>query len=566
MLSSRYNLKRRVASLPPLSAEIFNEKVLANKATAAATAAKASFEKACAACNKTYFSENAYQNHLGSQRHRINVARRGTGAGDGDDATSVMSSTFSLGDSLAESNGTLDQEAEAEFVDVVQKMKGTAIDEKEEDATSPVSRRPSRPHHSGASEARPEHPLSDTTSSQQTSRTPSVANSTQESPDAPLRSCMFCSYTSPSFPLNMDHMFKIHSLFIPEKDFLVDLEGLTRYLYEKVTIDHECLYCGKAKFSTHAIQTHMKDRGHNMIAFNTEDEMLEIGEFYDFSSTYSDPEDEVESDDDGSNSTSKGGVNLGARRSEQTVGADGESLPDAEEDGWETDSTISDVPTDEITSVPIDDRSHRYAQLKLSRHHSHNDPRPHRNADGWHSRAHPTPHAVYHDEFELHLPSGRTAGHRSLNKYYRQNLRNYPSPAERESRRAITAGSGSASSGDEEMSDADNDRPSRGREVVTRANGGLGMIGVDDAKKKEVRAIEKRHRREQLRQRNRYQAGNEKRGNFQKHYRVSNPHRRLIHRWLTTCRILCYNSRQRIASRWRLVHPQWRWLCCITGV
>ena len=37
----RYNLKRRVASLPPLTSEIFAEKVLANKASAAATAARA---------------------------------------------------------------------------------------------------------------------------------------------------------------------------------------------------------------------------------------------------------------------------------------------------------------------------------------------------------------------------------------------------------------------------------------------------------------------------------------------------------------------------------------------
>ena len=35
------------------------------------------------------------------------------------------------------------------------------------------------------------------------------------------------------------------------------------------------------------------------------------------------------------------------------------------------------------------------------------------------------------NEFELHLPSGRTAGHRSLRTYYRQNLANYPTANER---------------------------------------------------------------------------------------------------------------------------------------
>src|SRR6201986_223377 len=71
----RYNLKRRVASLPPLSSEIFAEKVLATQADAAATAARALFEKVCEVCQKTYYSENAYNNHLGSKRHKINTAQ-----------------------------------------------------------------------------------------------------------------------------------------------------------------------------------------------------------------------------------------------------------------------------------------------------------------------------------------------------------------------------------------------------------------------------------------------------------------------------------------------------------
>jgi len=59
----------------------------------------------------------------------------------------------------------------------------------------------------------------------------------------------------------------------------------------------------------------------------------------------------------------------------------------------------------------------------------------------------------------------------------------------------------------------------RGRQVVTRANGGLGMIGVSDAKKREVQAVEKRDLKRAQRAQNRYQAGNERRGNFQKHFR-----------------------------------------------
>jgi pre-60S factor REI1 len=261
-----------------------------------------------------------------------------------------------------------------------------------------------------------------------------------------------------------------------------------------------------------------------MIAFESEEVLIEIGQFYDFTSTYSDAGEEDDSDSFDSTTNETGGIKLGAARQATTTTISGDvSAPAADDEGWETDSTLSDVPTDEITAIPLGDRSHRYALLARSRHHSHGDPRPHRSADGWHSHAHTTPVAVYHDEFELHLPSGRTAGHRSLNRYYRQNLRNYPGVAERmelqqQQRRAIASGSESSLDRD---AHADGDMGGRGRQLVTRGNGGLGMVGVSEAKKAEIRAVEKRERRREQRERNKYQAGNEKRGNLQKHFRVS---------------------------------------------
>ncbi|KAK3073422.1 pre-60S factor rei1, partial [Teratosphaeriaceae sp. CCFEE 6253] len=130
----RYNLKRRVASLPPLTSEIFAEKVLSNKAATAATAARASFEKRCDACDKSYFSEGAYINHLGSQKHRILLAR--LNAKSGNETDSLADSTFSLGEpvdtaSTTASTVTLSAEdatAEAEFEEVVEGIKKTGLD------------------------------------------------------------------------------------------------------------------------------------------------------------------------------------------------------------------------------------------------------------------------------------------------------------------------------------------------------------------------------------------------------------------------------------------------------
>lgn len=264
-----------------------------------------------------------------------------------------------------------------------------------------------------------------------------------------------------------------------------------------------------------------------MIGFETDEELVEIGEFYDFRSSYPDADRfqqmEQDMDSDDSTSTAGGGVKLGAARKTVTRTEDDDAVISGEEEdeGWETDSTVSSVPTDEITAVPID-RTHRHKDLNKSRHHAHGDPRPHKSADGFHSHAHATPVAVYHDDYELHLPTGRTAGHRSLNKYYRQNLRNYPGVAERmeaAQRRAIAGAASSDSDGDGD-GDVDMEDGGRGRQqLITRANGGLGMVGVSDSKKAEIRAVEKREQKRELRARTKYQAGNERRANFQKHFR-----------------------------------------------
>lgn len=413
-----------------------------------------------------------------------------------DDASSVMSSTFSLGEPLETASNV-------ETASVA-----SAATDRPEDRDADLAQLAGRVQNATLTEI------------DNQSEAPSNAG-TDNVVQVVLNQCLFCNSICETLDDNITHMAKQHGMFIPEKEFLVDLEGLLSYLHEKIHDDHQCLYCGQLKHTATGIQTHMRDRGHCMIPYSTEDEMLEIGEFYDFRSTYSDDEEDDESTD-GADDQQEGGVKLGAARATKVTietedGDQDEDMADEDDEGWESDGSLSSVPTDEITSVPIDDHSHRYKTLDRHRHHSHTDPRPHRNTDGYHSHAHSTPHAVYHDEYELHLPTGRTAGHRSLAKYYRQNLRNYPTPEERAEQRLLE---GRHDSDDEE--EARNSRQTgRGRQIVTRAEGGLGMLGVSDVKKKEVQVAEKREKRREQRARDRYQWGNDKRGNNQKHFRVS---------------------------------------------
>lgn len=55
--------------------------------------------------------------------------------------------------------------------------------------------------------------------------------------------------------------------------------------------------------------------------------------------------------------------------------------------------------------------------------------------------------------------------------------------------------------------------------MSVRAQGGTGMIGVTDSRKKEVQAAEKRDRKREERGRQHHQWGVGKRGNAQKHFR-----------------------------------------------
>ncbi|KAJ5669514.1 Cytoplasmic 60S subunit biogenesis factor REI1 [Penicillium macrosclerotiorum] len=401
-----YNMKRRMASLPPVALDTFNEKVLAAKATSSQAAAKASFEKTCHPCQKTFYSENSYQNHIKSSKHKQREARLSK---DGDDA-SVLSSAFSLGEPVNKSH-------ENEVAKVTDGLKSTTIQE-EDDEDEEIQ---------GGKD------------------------------DYSVSRCLFCRADSADAQTNVEHMYKAHGMFIPERDYLVDLDGLLHYLYRKITENHECLYCHAIRNNAAGARTHMRDKGHCMIAFEAEEEQIEIGQYYDFRSTYSDDEDEDEDED----MADAGGVKV--------QGSDGD------DEGWETETSASSVDGDET-------HSHRKAPL------------------------------IYEDEWELHLPSGKSVGHRSLAKYYRQNLHNYPTAEERATRQLAI-----------ENGEIEEEEKSRGRNqnraLITRANGGTGMIGASDHQKQTVAVAERRERTRGLRQENRYKARLERANNFQKHFR-----------------------------------------------
>ncbi|KAJ3530164.1 hypothetical protein NM208_g9447 [Fusarium decemcellulare] len=476
----RYNLKRRVASLPPISADVFTEKVLQARAASTAEADKAFFERVCDVCQKTYYSENAFQNHLSSQKHKAKAATSTQpipGRAD-DETTSVVSSTFSLGEPATAGRGEVDSDAEEEFNHIVEGLQKARIAEQR---PSPV-KRPSNPRPSAQDSEQADVDASRASGS--TTPVPPAQDSVWT-----LESCLFCNYSSPTVALNSHHMERFHGMFVPEKKYLVDLDGLLKHLQGKIRQHHQCLYCDKVKSTVFGIQTHMRDKGHCKIPYSTEEEQLDIGDYYDFRSTYSD---DGEWSDDGSIvDESVGGAKLGARRASKVTGEDGAEIQDGgDADGWETDSSASSLDSADLTAVPAEGHIHQFERLDKHAHHSRHDSRHRHQADGWHSHAHKPTRAVFYDDYELHLPSGKSVGHRSLNRYFRQNLHNYPSAEERAEQLAIEEA-------EQEQGDSTNDGQlvhmnGRSREMVPR--GMAGMVGVTEQHKKGARKAEERGR------------------------------------------------------------------------
>lgn len=66
----RYNLKRKVAALPPVTAEEFQKRVLQQRSAEENALQENEVVLYCNTCRKNFGSENAYHNHLNSKKHK----------------------------------------------------------------------------------------------------------------------------------------------------------------------------------------------------------------------------------------------------------------------------------------------------------------------------------------------------------------------------------------------------------------------------------------------------------------------------------------------------------------
>ncbi|XP_022079728.1 zinc finger protein 622-like [Acanthaster planci] len=258
----RYNLKRKLAEMVPVTAEEFKQRVLDKQAQA--SQAQQDSSSSCQTCGKHFSTGNAFTNHMQSKKHRETEAR----------IARQREVEVEKRNAKNREKG-LDSESTAESKDVATENK--SVDKAE---TSKTKIREKRESLGGASSSTQDVEMADDD------------DEWEEIEGEPITTtdCLFCSHTSQSVEKNCSHMTRAHSFFLPNVEYVCDLEGLLAYLGEKVGCGFMCLWCndrGRTFYSLDAVQRHMRDKGHCKLQYEG-DIIYEYADFYDFRKSYPD--------------------------------------------------------------------------------------------------------------------------------------------------------------------------------------------------------------------------------------------------------------------------------------
>lgn len=239
----RYNLKRKVAELPPVSAEEFQKKVIAQRNKD--DKEKEEETMSCKICRKNFNTRNQYENHLLSKKHKEKYIKQNIPSeivnedlsDDGPSESSIIKKNI---------NEEISKKYLKEHVEENSDIESIDSDEWLEDIENPVTN----------------------------------------------NNCLFSSHHSRSLVKNLKHMTIAHSFFIPDPEYCTDIKGLLEYLGEKIIIGYMCIWCnnsGRCFQSAEAARAHMIDKGHCKM-LHEGDSLVEYAKYYDYSSSYPDAE------------------------------------------------------------------------------------------------------------------------------------------------------------------------------------------------------------------------------------------------------------------------------------
>ena len=198
-----------------------------------------------------------------------------------------------------------------------------------------------------------------------------------EASNISLTTCFYCGVSNGEIESNIKHMFKKHGLYIPERSYLIDIEGLLSYLRDFL-VQNKCIVCGYSGRSIQGLRQHMNSKGHCRIPYETKQERQLLARFYDFS--FSDP-------------TSDGQDTAKSNKTVVFADENNTTVSEGDEMGSENHYYHQQGEEEEEEEDNLEDINSNYALVQID-------------SSG----------------VELTTPAGSRIGHRSMVRYYRQNL------------------------------------------------------------------------------------------------------------------------------------------------
>ncbi|PSC70432.1 zinc finger protein [Micractinium conductrix] len=271
----RYNLKRKIAGLPPVTHEWYEARKAQLLASAATPVQRVWFDPLT---RRKFYSENTYLAFTRSKKYRDLVKKSGEAAPAPIVTLRKLDEAPQTAAQQAAQQAAAQQKAAAR---VGPTAEGPGYRVKPAVHGGPAAMEEGSSDESDEDE---EEGVDDGSTWETASEEEMQADEKWEEWD--VRRCLFDNKVSPSMEENLEHMFKNFGFYFPDAQYLSDPEGLLKYLGAKLQYGHVPLYesgdnpNAKQFHSLHAVQRHMIDVGKCKMLYDGNED--EYDEFYEY--------------------------------------------------------------------------------------------------------------------------------------------------------------------------------------------------------------------------------------------------------------------------------------------
>ncbi|KAI7838285.1 hypothetical protein COHA_007855 [Chlorella ohadii] len=266
----RYNLKRKIAGLPPVTREWYEARKAQLLASSATPVQKVWFDPLT---RRKFYSENTYLAFARSKKYQELVRK------SGEPAPAPIVTLRKVEEAQQPQQPQQEQQQAAGFtMKPAVKSAGAAAQQAQQAQQAAAAEQE-------AEEEEGEDGEADEGSEWETASEEEMQTD-QKWEEWDVRRSLFDNHISASMEDNLEYMFKNFGFYFPDSQFLADPEGLLKYLGAKLQYGHVPLYesgdnpNAKQFQSLHAVQRHMVDTNKCKMAYDDNEEEYE--DFYDY--------------------------------------------------------------------------------------------------------------------------------------------------------------------------------------------------------------------------------------------------------------------------------------------